>query len=436
MPEHEQQTTVETRETTNEQTETRAQVNAQIRTIAETAGLTRAWADEQIDAEVSPDEARRSAFEAMQTRSAETATRTTRATITADHTDPEVIATRAGEALWARSHPSHEISGPARAYAGMTTVDIARDCLQRSGISATGMSVGTIITRALHSTSDYPLILGDAVGRELRRSYQAAPSGIRTLARQTTARDFRAKRSIQFGSGPELLKVSEGGEFKSGTIEESAEAYSIDTFGRIFSISRQALINDDLGAFTQIPMKLGNAARAFEAKMLAEQVEANPVMSDGVAVFHEDHGNLAASGGDVFFTNLSAMRVRMRRQKGLGGEPINVTPSALLVSPEYESAAQKALAEIDATKTEDVNPFSNLNLVVESNFTNHAAWYVVADPATIDGLEYAYLEGAPGPQIETRQGFEVDGVQIKVRLDFGCGWIDYRGWQKNPGMGS
>lgn len=314
----------------------------------------------------------------------------------------------------------------------MTTIDIARDCLQRSGISVTGMSVGTVITRALHSTSDYPLILGDAVGRELRRSYQAAPSGIRTLARQTTARDFRAKRSIQFGSGPELLKVSEGGEFKSGTIEESAEAYSIDTFGRIFSISRQALINDDLGAFTQIPMKLGNAARAFEAKMLAEHVEANPIMSDGVAVFHEDHGNLGTNGYDIGILGFSSARSSMRRQKGLGGETLNIQPFAVLVAPESEEAVEKALAAISATKTDDVNPFSSLRLVVDANLIDPSNWYIAADPAVFDGLEYAYLEGAPGPQIETRQGFEVDGVQMKVRLDFGCGWIDHRGWYKHP----
>ena len=67
---------------------------------------------------------------------------------------------------------------------------------------------------------------------------------------------------------------------------------------------------------------------------------------------------------------------------------------------------------------------------MEPRLTDPAAWYLAADPSVIDGLEYAYLEGAPGPQIETRQGFEVDGVQIKVRLDFGCGWIDFRGWHK------
>lgn len=426
-----QEQTVET--TTPATIATRAQSNAEIRTLAETAGLTRAWADEQIDAEATPDEARRAAFEAMQQRSADTATRSTRATITADHTDPVEIATRAGEALFARSHPDHDLSQAARPYAAMSTIDLARDCLRRSGTSFTGLTADTVITRALHTTSDFPLILGDAVGRELRRAYEAAPSGVRMLARQTTARDFRAKRALQFGEGPELKKVLEGGEFQHGTIEESAETYSVETFGRIFSISRQALINDDLGAFTQIPAKLGNAARAFEASQLVAKLVDNPTMSDGTAVFHADHGNLAGTGAALSLTTLSAARNAMRRQTGLGGQPINATPFALVVPPELETLAEQLLTEINATKTADVNPFGKLTLAVEARLTDTAAWYVAADPATIDGLEFAYLEGAPGPQIETRQGFEVDGVQMKVRLDFGCGWIDHRGWYQNAG---
>jgi HK97 family phage prohead protease len=415
--------------TTEENRETRAQVNAEIRTIAETAGLTRAWADEQIDAETSVADARAAAFAAMQERSQQ-APRTTRATFGTDHTDPVEIATRAGEALHARANPAHQLSEAARQYAGMSTIDLARDCLRRSGAVMTGLSADAVITRALHSTSDFPLILGDAVGRELRRAYQAAPSGVRQVARQTSARDFRAKRLLQFGEGPELKKVAELGEFQHGTIEESGESYSVETFGRIFGISRQALINDDLGAFSQIPSKLGQAARSFEAAQLVAKLTANPAMSDGIAVFDADHGNLTATYAAPGLTPLALARLAMRKQKGLGGELIDATPRFVLVPAELETVAEQALADIAATKTADHNPFVNLTLVVDPRLTNAEQWYVVADPAMIDGLEYAYLEGAPGPQIETKQGFEVDGVQMKVRLDFGCGWTDYRGWHR------
>ena len=409
--------------------QTRAEVNAAIRGIAETAGLTRAWADAQIDAEATPEAAREAAFAAMRQRSAETQTRSTRAEITVDHTDPEAVNARFGEALFARSHPEHELSAPARQFAHMTIPEIARETLRRNGTSVSGLSTETVLTRALHSTSDFPLILGNAVNREMMAAYNAAPSGVRPLAKQSTARDFRLKRKLQLGSAPELEKVNEAGEFKNGTIDEGGESYRIDTFGKIFGITRQAMVNDDLGAFNDIPQKMGMAARAFENDFLVKMLTANPAMSDGKTVFHADHNNLTMAD-EPNATALTSARLKMRKMTGLGGGLIDVTPRFVLVPPELETLAEMVLAEIAAAKTADVNPFSKLSLLVEPRLTNPAQWYVVADPASAEGLEYAYLEGAPGPQIETRAGFEVDGVQIRVRLDFGAGWIDHRAWHR------
>ncbi len=411
-------------------TQTRAETNREIRSIGQLAGLPADWINAQIDAEATVEQARAAAFEQMATRQAETRTRSARSEILADHTDPAVIATRAGEALFARSHPDHQLSEPARAHAGLTIPDMARESLRRAGISTSGMATDTLITRALHTTSDFPLILGDAVNRELRRSYQAPVSGARLLARQTTARDFRAKRRAILGEAPELEKVLEGGEFRHGTIDEAAETYAVATFGKIIGISRQALVNDDLGAFTTVPAAMGTAALNFEAAQLVAKIEDNPIMSDGIAVFDEaGHGNDLPTNGAIA-TALSTLRTSMRRKTGLSGALIDVAPRYVLAPPELETDMQQALADIQATSTEDYNPFSKLTLVIEPRLTSQTLWYLVADPATVDGLEYAYLEGAPGPQIETRAGFEVDGTQIKVRLDFGCGWVDHRGWAR------
>ena len=410
--------------------QTRAEVNAAIRGIAETAGLTRAWADAQIDADATAEAAREAAFAAMRQRSAETQTRSTRAAITVDHTDPAMTIAHRGEALYARANPGHELSQAARQYAYMSPVDLARDCLQRAGASVTSLSADTILTRALHTTSDFPLILGDAVNREMRAAYNTAPSGVRQVARQSTARDFRSKRKLTLGDAPSLEKVSEAGEFQHGTIGEGQETYRIDTFGRIFGISRQAMVNDDMGAFKDIPQKMGIAARAFENDFLVNMLTANPAMSDGKAVFHADHGNLTALFAAPNATSLSAARLAMRRMTSLGGMLIDVTPRFVLVPPELETVAEKVLTEISASKTDDVNPFGKLTLLVEPRLEDDEQWYVVADPSAAEGLEYAYLEGAPGPQIETRAGFEVDGVQIRVRLDFGAGWTDYRAWHR------
>lgn len=430
MPDPAETTETTTAQTTAE-TVTRAAVNAEIRTIAETAGLTRSWADAQIDAEASAEDARAAAFAQMRQRAAATATRSARAEIITDHADPQVIATRAGEALFARSNPGHQLSEAARPYAYMSFADHAREALRRSGIPATGLSADAILTRALHSTADFPLLLGDAVGRELRQAYQAAPSGVRQLARQTTARDFRLRRKIGFGDAPALEKVAEGGEFKHGSIGEEGEAYRLETFGRIWGITRQAMVNDDLGAFVDVTRRMGIAAREAENKGLVTLVTGNPVLSDGKAVFHADHGNLTATYAAPSVAAIGAARLAMRRMKGIGGQPIDVTPAFLLVPPELETTAEQVLAEIAAAKVDDVNPFTGkLKLLVDARLENDEQWFLVADPAAAEGIEFANLEGQPGPTIETRQGFEVDGLAIKVRLDFGAGWVDWRGWHR------
>jgi len=415
--------------------ENRERIDAQIRELAQLAQLGGEWADEQIGREASVEDARAAAMAALEEKSKPVATVRSTGADTLD--DPDFRARAMGEALYSRVDPSHEPSGPARQYAGLTVPELARETLRARGLSVTGMSASRVIERALHSTSDFPAVLGDGLGRTLRRAYEQAPSGIRMVARQTTARDFRAKHRIQLSAGSELDKVNEAGEFKRGTLEEASESYKLDTYGKVFGITRQALVNDDLGAFADLARRLGMGAAAKEAQVMVDLLVANsgagPTMSDGVALFHADHGNLAGTGAALDETPLTDARAALRKQTGLAGEYITVTPRYLLVPAELETAGEKLLSTIQATKTGDVNPFDGLTLVVEPRLTDATAFYVIADPAQIDGLEFAYLDGEAGPQIDTRIGFDVDGVEMRVRLDFGAGFVDWRSWFKDPG---
>jgi hypothetical protein len=339
-----------------------------------------------------------------------------------------------GEALYVRLNPSHRPSEAARQFVGLTIPELARRSLNLAGHYSAGLSAAEAVTRGLHTTSDFPLILGDAVGRVLRAAYATAPSAIVSVARQSSAPDFRARRSLQLSSGPGLEKVSEAGEFKRGTFEEGGETYKLETFGRVFAISRQALVNDDLGAFTTVPQRLAQAAAALQAQSLADLVNSNPTMADGKSVFHADHKNIAASGAALSVDSLSEARLAMRSQKGLAGELISVTPKFLVVPPTLETTAEKLVATLTPVATSEVNPFAGkLTVVTEPRLVSPTAWYLAASPAEIAGLEYAYLEGSDGPQIDTRTGFDVDGVEIRVRLDWGAGWLDHRGWFKNAG---
>ncbi len=417
----------------------RAAVNQEIRSIATIAGLDQAWTDGQIDAGVTTDAARAAAFDAIRTRSASAGmVRTTTISVGIDHNDPIVRAAAIGEALYTRANPGHTPSEAARSYIGLSIPEIARDCLRTRGIQTTALSAATVIERAL-STSDFPLILGDTVGRTLRDGYRTAQAAVRQLGRQTTNRDFRAKHRLQLSEAPTLEKVNEGGEYRYGGLAEAKESYKIDTFGKIIAFTRQAMVNDDLGAFADVSRRLGRAAAAFENQFLVDLLTtaagAGPTLSDGNALFHASHGNKGTLALDSL-ASLSAARLAMRKQKGMVAEPIAVTPKYILVPPELETVAETLVAAVTAPSVEDVNVFAaKLTPIVEPRLADTGRWYLAADPAEIDGLEYAYLEGEPGPQIETQAGFDVDGVKVKVRLDFGAGFVDWRGWYSSKSGG-
>lgn len=419
-----------------QQMQTRAEINGEIRSLAQAFELPQTFTDGLIDREASVEEARSAALDELQRRQASPIQ--TRVSNVRPVEDPRERVRHMGEAMFARVNPGHQLSERAREFYGMTTLDLARDCLTRSGEVVTGMSSSALITRALQSTSDYPAIFADTVNRTLMASYQAAPATLKTVARKATARDFRRKTKIQLGEAPTLEKVNEHGEFKSGSMAEAKDSYAIDTFGRIIGFTRQAIINDDIGALSDPAAKLGMAASEFEAQFLVDLLESGsgngPDMDDGNALFHADHRNLAASGAALSETTLSAARLAMRKQTGLSGKRINVSPKYLVVPPELETTAEKLLAAIQPTNSDEVNPFaSKLSLLVESRLTSATRWYVTADPATVEGLEYSYLQGEEGPQIDTRAGFEIDGMEFKVRLDYGAAFLDWRGWYQNAG---
>lgn len=301
------------------------------------------------------------------------------------------------------------------------------------------MSREEILHRALHTTSDFPNLLTAAGNRVLLPSYMAAASPLKRLARKVTAADFRPVSQLKVGNFDKLAKVGESGEIQATTTAESVEGYRLETFGRLFGLSRQAIVNDDLNAFGRWNMMMGQAAAETEADqlvtLLTQSNGTGPVMQEtGSRLFHANHFNLAGVAGAPSIATLSAGRLAMRTQKGLNRKtPINVTPKFLVVGPDLETTAEKVVAELRATTVDDQNPFSGkLELMVEARLPA-TAWYIFADPAMIPVLEYAYLSSAQGPQLSSRDGWEVLGREFRVTLDFGCGAVDYRGAYRNAG---
>ncbi|MFC3690971.1 Mu-like prophage major head subunit gpT family protein [Chenggangzhangella methanolivorans] len=325
----------------------------------------------------------------------------------------------------------------ARPFLGYSLRDFARASLEARGVSTVGMDPDALFRAALHTTTDFPQLLTGAGRRTLLASYTAAASVLKTLARQGSRVDFRTGSALRLGEIGALQKVSESGEIKHVSRSEAVESYALDTYGALFTISRKALINDDLGAFNDWATAAGQAAAQTEAALLwgllSQSNGAGPVMGDAQRLFHADHGNLL-TGAALSVEALSDARLAMRNQIGLDGKTrIAVTPRYLVVGPELETQAEKVLASIYAATTADVNPFSQkLALLVEPRITD-GSWFVFADPASAPILEYSYLSSAPGPQMSEREGWEVLSREFRVVLDFGAGALDWRGAVRNPG---
>lgn len=358
-------------------------------------------------------------------------------------TEAETYSRAAADALTLRVNPSHRLENElSRQFVGRRLADVARLLLAHRGLNSLGGDV-EIIDRSLSTTSDFPNLLGVFANKVLAASYALAPSGMKLVMRRgPNHNDFRGRNILRRGEMPALEKVNEKGEFKRGSVAEAKDGYSITTYGKVFGISRQALINDDLGAFADIASGYGLAAAETENQLLVDTLTANtgggPKLGDNTNLFHANHGNLAGAGAVISDVTLSAARLAMRTQKGLNGTaPISATPKYLLVPAALETTAEKYLSALYPAAASNVNPFSGnkLELIVDARLDAKSAtrWYIFADPAVLAVIEWAYLAGYEGVQIETRAGFDVDGVEVKARLDFGAGGVDFRGAYMNPG---
>lgn len=350
------------------------------------------------------------------------------------------------EALMHRFNPGlHQLTGNGREFRGMTLLEMGRHALERGGVSTRGMSkmevaAAVFQTRAsvgYHSTGDFPAILANVANKTLRSAYESTPRTFGAWARRATITDFKQVQRTQLGGAPDLEKVLPSGEFQYGTMGEAKEVYALATYGRIIGINRQTLINDDLDAFTRVPAAFGASAADLESDIVYAILMQNPDMADGVDLFHADHGNLGTAAV-INEASLAAAYRSFALQTGIEGRKISILPSHIIVPPGVRSVeARKQVTATTPGSTSDVNTFAGRLQVVEEPRLIPASgqdpWFLAADPARIDTVEYAYLDGQEGVYTETRVGFEVDGMEIKARHDFAAKAIDWRGLFKNPG---
>lgn len=333
---------------------------------------------------------------------------------------------------------------------GYSLRELAREYLRRMGDPLTGDSramVGHALTRAgiiSHTTSDFANLLVDAANKALQIGYEEAPETYEAWTRAGSLPDFKTGHRPKLSTFSDLDEVPESGEIKYGTFSDFKETIALTAFAKLFSISRRAIIDDDLGAFTEAPRAMARAAKRLIGDKVYGILSTNGNMSDGNALFVAGHSNYVAggSGAAPSVTTLNAAYASMALQTDPAGQTLNLTPTFIL-------AGHTLRGTVDALLASSLNPAEGSSTAfMEANVwrarlvpvydaridaDDTAKWYLTANPSSMETVEVAYLNGVQTPRMEREEGFTVDGVILKVAHDFGVAPLDWRGMYHNDG---
>lgn len=444
---------IDTRALQNEAVAAERERQRSIRAAARSLRIADDVVDEMIDGGTSVDDARARMID-LHARQAETQRIAAVPSAQADRIsseDPAFKRAAMSEALFARAMQGLrkvEPSDPARAFMHMRFTDIAGELLRDAGVRGVdrmsrSQKIENVLSRSSqHTTSDFANIVLDAQNKILLNEYAVAEPTYKKIAVRNNFADFKTHNLIRLGDFPDLLEVGEGGEIKAGTMKDSKETASLKSYGRDIKLSRQLLINDDMGAFNRLPVKVGQRAADLENRLvlgiLAKNSGAGPTMSDGNAMFSTAHANKATTASAIDVANVALGIAAIRKQTGMtddkksSGVPLNLTPRYMLCGPDRELQARQLLAQVMATKPSDYNPYAGtMEALVDANVSGYL-WYLFADPMQAEALIYGYLDGADGPRLLVKDA-DIDGIVMRVLHDFAAAAVDSKPAYFNAG---
>ncbi len=342
-----------------------------------------------------------------------------------------------GLALSAQMSGKAPTDDKARAFMGMSLVEMAADCIGHKGPIRTAGDKINIMMNATHSRSDFTGIFENALNKQLLDRYEVQAPTYREFSRKRTFNDFRVHPMVRAGDFPRLQPVGEGGEIKFGTFGEKRETAVLSSFGIGLRFSRQMIIDDDLSAVDSVVGDYGSMVADFEEQQFYTFMASATLASDGLAVWltAATRANLAASGTAITIASLAAGQAAIRKQTTIDGMKTNIIPTILLVGPDKEIEALQLVTQITPALAPSVNPFAGrLRVVVSAQITGNT-WYMFADPTRAGAacFVYGYLNGMEQPRLRMDEPFGQQGMSVTLEHDFGYGAIDFRGTYRNPG---
>jgi hypothetical protein len=424
---------------------------AGIHKVADDSGLGAAWAQKLVRAGVSVEKAREAAFEYITNK--ETAEfnpdGTVRVAAGEDERDKFIRGASAWlfertntrkmlEAAKLKSPDSFkDVAFDGGEWRGHSPVELARICVERAGIKTRGMDRMRMIGLAFTTrstnyqvTGDFPNILENVLGKVLLGAYLTQASTWQRFCGVDTVPDFRTSNRYRTGSLPSLAVIAEHGEYTSAAIPDASKyALSTQRLGRMFAVSQETIINDDMGALTQMAIEIGRSGqRTIENAvfaLLALNSGLGPTQSDSQPFFHANRANVNATGSAISVAGIDADRVVMRAQKDPNNlDFLDLTPDRLLVPDSLKGTAQVINdAQYDpdtANKLQRPNMVRGLfsDIIGTPRLAaSSTRRYLFADPNIAAAIVVAFLEGyGQGPVMDTMNGWRVDGVEWKVSL--------------------
>lgn len=416
----------------------------QIRAFGAAAHVTSAYIDVLIDQGISADAAATRIL--SDAAKGQLQIRTTRVEVTRDEGDHLMRGIE--DSLAYRMGAEFELTEQGKRYHDFSLLDCAKEMLQKRGIQTLGMSKNELATRAI-STSDFPALFTSLTKKILLPAYNAAPQTWKPFSSQQNLPDFRPYQEIDMSANIKPTLIPEGGEYQSSTFVTGAGEWRIFTYGRKFVVTRQVIVNDDLGALQRIPPLMGRGFADFESDTIYALLTAGGTtlaggvgvnQPDGLPLFHSTHRNIATGGLSV--AGLGNARQLFRTQRDPSGNLIMLDPTYILAPTQLETAIELFMAPVNPTVIGADNIFrgkftsitdpridptdaAGVPLVGTPSF-----FYLLASPSQVPMVTYGYLNGAAGVQVVSQEDRDPDGVTILARTDFGASILNHRGFVK------
>ena len=329
--------------------------------------------------------------------------------------------------------------GSANEFAGMGLSLIADRCLARVGDMRRGNSLEWA-GRAM-STSDFQYACGAIANKSVMEGWNEAPETWREWCGIGSAPDFKVQTMIGLGAFANLPALAQDEEYKFAERLEEAQTVQIGTFGMMHALTRQTIINDDLGLFSDTMRELGAAARRTVAALPYSVLTANAKLTDGKELFHTAAHRNTGTDGAISVDTLNEAELKMSQHKDVSGNKrLDISPRFLIAPMALKGHVRQFFATQliggEANQPNLYNPYFNgggLTPIFEHALDDHdpKQWYLAAQKGRT--VRVYFLNGVQAPYLESRDGWNRDGVEWKVRIDAAAAAVDYRGLFRNAG---